>query len=155
MATVGAVGVAVLALATPASAELVGYVPVPGTDDLTHCVGEKPWPVNITAHLDASTHVVHEAISFYRPNTPCAAYYYVHFVSITDSSAGLSNVRYVEGANTASQDVTYPLTRVGEVQFEVATGNQGEVDCQFWDYVANGETQPEEYMTSKGTGSTC
>lgn len=144
--------------ATPAMAAVtIGYLPAPTASNLTKCAGEKPWPVQIDPQLNTNTtpHTVSETISISKPDSPCAATYYVHFVSVTDQSNGLADTHYNQGGTSASQTVAYPATRVGSITFEVATGNQGNIDCQFWYYVANAETQPAFTGTSKGAGAEC
>ena len=132
-----------------------GYLPVPNASNLTKCAREKPWRVDIVPRTDTSTGNVFEQITLYKPNTPCAATYYTHQVSIYDANNGLTDVHYTAGPMSTSQTVHYGVARVGSITFEVATGNQGFVDCQFWDYVATAKSQPQFVRTYKAAGPDC
>lgn len=148
-------------LSAPASAttsvwDAVGYLPPPTAANLTKCAGQKPWPVDVEASLNKSTHVVTEKITITKPNTPCAATYWVHDVSVTDQSDVLADTHTTHSSGSAVQYVSYPTTRVGDITFEVSTGSgQGDLSCQFWYFTANAQTQPVEYGSSKASGSTC
>lgn len=133
----------------------VGYLPNPTTSSLTKCATEKPWPVNLGASLDKNAHVMYEHISITKPNTPCATYYYIHEVSITDEA--LNSTYTAHSSSAASQSVPYPVSRASTIEFEVVTGDGqgGPLSCQYWYFLGNGQTQPVEYGSSRGAAADC
>lgn len=164
IALVGCVGLAIPGWLSPALAgdsvlAAAGYLPTPTAANATKCAGEKPWTVKLGASLNTSTHQVYEHITLNKPNTACAATYYVYGVIITDDSPATPGTATVHGGLSANQYVSYPTslkTRVGNITFEAYTGSgQGDISCQYWYYVANAFTQPQETGTAKSTGVDC
>jgi hypothetical protein len=147
------------ALAGDSALAAAGYLPTPTLANATKCAGQKPWPIKLGANLNTATHQVYEHIALTKPNTICAATYYVYGVIITDDSPATPGTATVHGGLSASQYVAYPTslnTRVGNITFEAYTGSgQGDISCQYWYWVANAFTQPQEGGTSKSTGANC